>query len=523
MAAEVIPIGRWGKTAKKRAAKAELKRRAWRELRQRDPEAFRARVAADIRTGFGDKQGEVDDSLQKGLRYVALCCSRRAGKTNFLAKLIVLALLDAQHNEAVFFVADTLQRGKGLIWKEVEKLVDRYQLPWKLKENEGQIHTPAGAALFLLGLNQQRQATKSARGFKAVLYLLDEAQDQDHLLKPLLAAVSPALSDRRGAFIVAGTPGWAEAGTWYEWVHGLAGGFKSIGWTVRENEKFPLDRYGGDVEVMLAEQRKAAGWDENHPDYLREWLNIWAVDPTQLVCEYVGSRNGIAALPKSYGRHWRHVIGIDYGWDDAAAWVVVAANPYGPERVVVHAEAHAKLDNDEAAAVTTRLVKQFETTNVVCDPAGGGKTFFETFNRRYGQKLKCQIRAANKLGKADSVKWINTDLRKGRLVVLLPAAEALAKEIRQLRWKDKEAGEVLTSSVVRDDCFDAFRYAMVEIAPWVEREHTKKDQKRDEERLKKLDEARRERAVEELEREARNKAQREATKKKAAGGYSWRR
>lgn len=447
------------------AARAELRKRALRELRDKHPDAYRDEVKRQIKAGLTQKQLGVLDAMARGVRYIALCCSRRAGKTNLISKIIVLTLLDAGHNEAAFFVAPTLQIGKGLIWKEVAKLCADYCLDevWRMAEHTGEIHTPAGSAFFIQGLNKQKQGDKT-RGFKTRLLCTDESQETEHLLGPLLTATAPALADIRGVFIAAGTPGSVPQGTWYEICHGTKGGFLAFHWTVRDNEKFPRD-----VDTMLREEREREGWAEDHPEYLKEWCGIWVQDVSTLMCEFLNERNSITELPDGYSLDWRHVIGIDYGWDDLTSWVVVAANRFGPERVVVHAEAHEKLDNDEAAGITARLVERFRTSYVVCDPAGGGKTFYETFNRRYGDRLGCQIKSANKLGKVESVKVINTELRTGRLVAYLPDAEPLAAELRKLRWKNRESGDVLTSRMTRDDCFDAFRYAMVEIAPWREK------------------------------------------------------
>jgi hypothetical protein len=222
---------------------------------------------------------------------------------------------------------------------------------------------------------------------------------------------------------------------------------------------------------------------------------------------------------------------MDYGWDDAITWVVVAVNPYGPERIVVHAEGASEMDNETAADKTAELVKLFQTTYVVCDPAGGGKGFYKSFNSKYGKKLRCNIRPAYKLGKVDSTKVINTDLRcvppdndngepmfgkgKARLVLLLPAAAPLEKELKVLKWKDKQKAIVLTSKTVRDDHFDGFRYACAEIAPWqpkVEPSAEKKALKKAEKEIQ---------AKIQEDPEVRDREQRNRTAKRAANAPWW--
>lgn len=424
-----------------------------------------------ILEGLTRKQREVIEAIQGGARYIALACGRRAGKTNLIAKLLILTLLDCGHNEAVFYVAWSLKIGRGLIWKELAKLCCDYGLHdpedsrnsyWRLSENNGQIDTPDGAAFFILGLNKSRQSNLT-RGFKGRLFCVDESQDIEHLLATTLVAVSPGLTDMRGLFVAAGTGAYVKQGTWYEWSEGQRG-FLAFNWDILANERFPQDPV-----AVLREEMERNGWDETHPDFVREWRGKAVDDVDTLMCPYTAEGNAIDELPAEYSAGWRHVIGMDFGWDDAISWVVVAANPHGPERIVVHAETHNQIDNDEAADITSELVGRFDTSYVVCDPGGGGKNFFEAFNSKYGKKLGCQITAAYKIGKVDSVKVINTDLRRERLKMLLPAALPLVKEIRVLRWKDKAKGEVLTSKVVRDDAFDGFRYAYAEIAPWQEK------------------------------------------------------
>lgn len=475
----------------KEQARVEVSRRRREALtlvRVRDPSIFKDEVRRSILSSLTKKQLEVIADIKNGIRYIALACGRRAGKTNLLAKLLILTLLDCGHNEAVFYVAWSLKIGKGLIWKELEKLCHDYALDeyWRLTEHQGQIDTPDGAAFFILGLNKAKQSNLT-RGFKGRLFCVDESQDVEHLLERTHVAVSPGLSDTKGVFIAAGTGPYVTQGTWYEWSEGRKG-FKAFNWTIRENEKFPQD-----PEETLREWLEQNECDETHPDFIREWMGKAANDVTTLICEYIAERNSITELPEEYSLEWKHIIGMDYGWDDAITWEVVAVNPYGPERIVVHAECHSEMDNDSAADKTAELVRQFDTTHVVCDPAGGGKGFYKTFNSKYGKTLGCQITAAYKLGKVDSTKVINTDFRcmppenengetmfgpgKARFVLLLPAAAPLEKELKVLKWKNKQKGEVLTSKTVRDDNFDGFRYACAEISPWQAKEEPTPEKK----------------------------------------------
>lgn len=464
--------------------RAELRRRTWIALRDSHPKAYLDEVERHLRASLTRKQREVLAALEAGHTYIALCAARRAGKTTFLAALIVLKLLRAGHNEQVTYVAESLQTGKRLIWREIVRLVETYHLPWMLRDNTGEILTPAGAQFVIRGLNKMKQSNVG-RGLKSILFCIDECQDYEHLLKPLLLAVGPSLMDTGGAFIAAGTPGHAPQGTWFDWCHGKEGGFYAFPtWTIRENEKFPRD-----PELALAAERARMGWTVEHPDYQREHLGLWITDTSQFILEFrsglAPDGNVITELPAHYSLHWKHVIGMDFGWNDSCAWTVLALDPFSSLRIAMHAEVHAKVDNDTAAEITKRLVERFRTKTVLCDPSGGGINFYEgTFNPRYAKDTGCSIRGARKTGKLERVRTMNTELRKGRLLLYLPpegdiSAAPLAHEIRVLRWKKREKAEVLTSPTMRDDCFDSFGYAFAEIAPRKPKKKTEEDEVRE--------------------------------------------
>ena len=462
-------------------AAAEIGRRARAQLALvRDTPEFKAWVSDDIDAGLHPAQHE---AAKSHARFKAYCCSRRAGKTSVVAREIVKALQKARRKQWVLFIAPTLEIGKDLIWAELEELHDHYQLGWTLREDRGYLETPAGAKFRIVGLDKLKQVAK-LRGYDVVLFVTDETQTYEHLLAPLLDAVSPALTGRRGTWISAGTPGPALRGFWYDLCHG-GEGFVTFHWTILDNTKNP--RPGAEV---LREERERRGWGEDHPTYRREWLGEWVEDANYLVCEYATERNAIAALPADYGPHWKHVIGIDYGYVDPCAWVVLALDPYSRRTVVVHNEERARLTNDQAADVTKALVVQYQTTHVVCDPAGGGKAFFETFNARFGKQLGCQIRHADKVDLLGSISLLNTELRSlvregpggGRMTVVAHAAPNLVHQLGLLRWKDDRREAVLEGVLYPDHSFDALRYALIEIAPWAVKKRP--DEKTPEERAR---------------------------------------
>jgi hypothetical protein len=454
-------------------ARKELQRRARAaiaKVRDENFEEFCRGVERDIKNDLHAKQLDVVQLIEAGTRFISLCCSRRAGKTYLLACLIVLKLLTAGFHQAVFFVAPTMDIGKDLIWDDVQRIHDLYGLGWKLSEREGEIHTPSGASFHIIGLNDKKQTGKT-RGYDMVMCLCDETQEIEHLLRPFIVATMPALAARKGVFVASGTPGIARRGYWYGLCHGQTPqerqGFVHRHWDLRDNPKLPRN-----AEEIHAEELARNGWTREHPTFQREWLGLWVDDHNFLVVEYASKRDDLSALPDEYSLAWKHVIGIDYGYNDAVAWLVITMHPYTGYRYFVHAEKLTHATYDDAAERTKTLVQQYATTNVVCDPAGGGKPFYETFNRKYGTETGCTIRSAHKVAGSivESVRFLNTELRCTRLKLVQPACTALSDEISVIRWKDEWHNEILESTEYPQDAFDAGRYALMETIAWKTKE-----------------------------------------------------
>lgn len=444
-------------------AAEELHRRAKAELllRQHTPEFRKAVQRAVIERGrtdtppFAQQRRVLDDNS----RLLTLCCSRRAGKTEVLGRLAARELERCKHGEWVVFGARTLGIAKDLIWAELHALNERYCFGWKINDSDLSITTLRGGRFRLFGVDD-KQSVEKVRGKKYRLVICDEASTYELHLKELVqASFDPGTKDINGVIILSGTPGYVKAGYWYE-ASQLPGPWSKHHWTIFDNPHIK------DVEKKLRDTREMFGWDEDHPTYVAEYLGQWVDNSTLLVCDYLESRNAVDRLPDHYNLTWRHVIGIDFGSVDACAWEVIAVDPHSGERYVVEDFAQSGLVGDEPVEITRDLVKRYETTYVVCDPGGGGKFFFETFNAKHAQEMGCHIRAADKHDLLGSIRLLNAELRTGRLKFLQPKCAGTSADLKRLLWRDERRDKMIGGPAFPHDRFDALRYGLLETVAW---------------------------------------------------------
>lgn len=447
------------------AAAEELNRRARAELLLRqNTKAFRKAVRKAVidygRTStqpFAAQRRVFDDNS----RLIALCCSRRAGKSELLGRLISSTLTECGHNEWVVFGAKTLGIAKDIIWADLHAINERFCLGWKINDSDLSITTPRGGRFRLFGVDD-KQSVDKVRGKKYRLVICDEASTYSlHLKELVLKAFDPGTKDLDGRIILSGTPGYVKDASdyWYA-ASQLDGPWSKHHWTIFDNPHM------GDVEEKLRKTREMFGWDEDHPTYIAEYLGRWVDNSSLLVCDYIESRNGVSELPKHYNLTWRHVIGIDFGSVDACSWTVIAVDPHSGDRYVVEDFAQSGLVGDEPVEITRDMVARYDTTYVVCDPGGGGKFFFETFNAKWAQTMQCHIRPADKQDLLGSIRLLNAELRMERLKFLLPKAEKTTTDIKRLLWKDERRDRLIEGPTFPHDRFDSLRYAVNETIAW---------------------------------------------------------
>lgn len=417
----------------------------------------RKRIRKRIRKELHARQLRV---LRDPCRFIAMLCSRRAGKTELCARMIALALLDSGANEWVIYAARTASIAKDLIWIHLEGLNERFKLGWQMQAHLGLITTPTGACFRVLGVDKKKEVQK-IRGYKVRLAIFDEASTyQEHLEELVKDCAEPALMDLGGRLVLSGTPGVVCEGYWFDASTGEMPKYSVHHWTVRENPLFPRD-----VEEALREVRENNQWTEEDATYRREYLGEWVEDASALVYKFVGERNALEELPEAFDAStWLCTLGIDFGMTDECAWVVIGSPRHSKDMFVLHAEKHSELLPDQAAALTSTLIERFRPVRIVGDGGGVGKPYIQEFNRRWAHGQGISVSLAEKVDKVGAISLLNGDLRGGgekegtaRIRLLLPAAKELASEIKQLCWLD--AAHTKENPSFPNHCADAFLYA----------------------------------------------------------------
>ncbi len=440
----------------------ELAARARAELEKRraTPE-FKAGVVKQLRAGAFDKQLKVLDDPS---RRIAVCCSRRAGKSELAAIMIAIELINAGHNEYCLFAARTLTRARQIIWAILEKINDDYGLGWHMTAHHGAITTTSGAAFFLLGVDD-RNSIEKVRGSKYRLAICDEASTYEELLKPLIDdCIGPGTMDfdPTGRIIICGTPGYSLAGYWYSLATGQVPGWSHHYWTLLENPYMP------NPQKILAEERERQGWDENEPTYRREYLGQWIADESALVYSAIEGRNTVTldAMPQPpAGKTWEQwireewsvTVAADIGFVDAFAVVALGSPPHSKDCYFLECQTQSGLRADEQAAYIQSFRDKYAPERTVMDVGGAGKLVHGEFNSRYGHLAGGPAAPALKTEKNAAIGMMCTDLRIGRIKALIPGALALFKEWSTLTWSDDEKTKV--SKHQANHCSDAGLYA----------------------------------------------------------------
>jgi hypothetical protein len=383
---------------------------------------------------------------------------RRGGKTYAMQTMAVLAA--AQHPGAVIpiFERSSTCMAADTMWKSLIKFDATYKLGFQWHHTYKVATAPNGASIQILGADTIEQADK-ARGSKHPVVIVDEAQSfRDFVLRYLLEEVCvPATMDYDGSVVVSGTPGLNPTGKFWE-LCCRSEGWSRYHWTVLDNPTVgPKDlddaaRRQWRVD-WLQRELDSNGWSWSTPKVQREYLGEWVAATDDRMYAFTRERNVIAEMPRlAAGTSWTYFLGLDLGFNDPCAFVVLARRPNDPNCYVVESYEETELVPSAVAEHVQRLRARYTFRDIIVDTGGYGKGVAMEMERTF----RIPLTPALKRNKRAHVELTSGDLADARLLVVGEHNRALVDDFIALPWDDKRED---AQPGYRDHLPDALLYA----------------------------------------------------------------
>ena len=329
----------------------------------------------------------------------AAICSRRSGKSYAAGRYLIKECLEADGTMCVY-IARTREAAKRILWSSLKEANQRFRLGIKFNNADLVATFPNGSQVMFTGANDASDVDK-LRGAAFSLAVLDEAAFFNINLKELVNEVlTPALLDRDGSLVMISTPNSSCYGFFYDVTEKGFYNFSVHRWTVKNNPymQHAVRAIQKDIDNGIL--------NPSDPSYKREYLGVWVRDNQEIVYNY-SQDNLFEDRPVS--DEWEYVLGIDLGYHDATAFVVVAWTPDYPSLYVIDEYKQSKMLTSEVEEKIHRFMCDYDFTAIVMDTGGGAsKMVMETFKQRTGLPIKPAHKSGDKVG---MIKLMNSELK----------------------------------------------------------------------------------------------------------------
>lgn len=398
-----------------------------------------------------------DESL-----FVTALTSRRAGKTTACA--LDLLYTAAKYPKSVcLYVTLARTNAKKIIWPMLLELNDTLKIGAEANISDLSLKFPNGSMVYCSGAATSSEIVRFL-GLGLKLVYVDEAQDFGNYLEQLIDRVLvPACFDNKGKIKLIGTPPPVPVGYFItshkpqlkpNYDPTLEDQWSHHEWNMFENPWIEKKR-GETPEQVLEQELKRRGVDESDPTIQREIFGRLVVDSRRLVIEYDYRRNDFESLPP--GKYY-HVMGIDLGYKDADALVVIGYSDNSATTYLIDELVTPKQGLTELVGQIEKLRTIYQPHKLVMDTGGLGLKIAEEIIRRY----RIPVVAAEKTRKFETIELFNDALRTGRF--LARKTSRFASDAMLLEWDmDKlRPDRKAISERFHSDIVDATLYAFRE-------------------------------------------------------------
>ncbi len=408
-----------------------------------------------------DSFGEQTNFIKHPSKMKALLGTRRVGKSYTAGIYLLQTALERAGTSSVY-IGLTRDQAKRIMWQDVLKnLINKYKLDAKINETELTITLANGSIIYVLGVDDSESEKDKLLGKKYALCVIDEAASYTIDLHQLIYKVlKPACSDLAGTICLVGTPDDRKDTIFYNLTRDLPvdppqqvqrDGWEVFTWSTKDN---PHMRRQWEETIRELERDNPSIHEE--PWFQQHYLGKWVVDISNKVYRYDPHRNGWNGILPDYGwKPWQYVLGIDLGFNDATALVLLAYHENDPHTYIVKADKWRGLTISDAADKIRLWMSDYPIGYFIVD--GANKQAVEEIVRHH----QLPLQAADKHDKVSFIRIMNSGFGTGKIKVFSLNCQPLVEEYDKTIWNRRamERGIYKEDLSFHPDCADAALYA----------------------------------------------------------------
>lgn len=405
---------------------------------------------------FFKEQREVLYEINHSKR-IAVCCSRRAGKTDLASGAINIAAMIP--NTRIIYVNLTYTNALNQIFDNtVERSEKSGLVITNSSKSSGEIEWANGSSLRICGNSNNAEIDK-LRGEKRVsLVIIDEFFHQRNMEYAINEVINPLMVDISNSTILClGTPPRIPK-TYGERVWTTEKGWKKFHWTASDNP------YINNFEEFIDDICKSKGISKDAPFIQREYYGIIGMYDKEAQV-MVGYKTYNTDTPLDFVPD-KIAIGVDFGFQDSNSIIALA---YNNEKARVIEE--RKFNRAAASEIIKQISEVYSNSkkfliennknanindvNIYCD-TNAKEIVYELYSV---QKLPAYC--AYKFNKALAISQMSEFCRTGQIVV--PADGILSDEFDRILYKRDDEDNILPEideDLYHGDAFYALLYAV---------------------------------------------------------------
>jgi len=237
--------------------------------------------------------------------------------------------------------------------------------------------------------------------------------------------LKPAMADLRGTICLMGTSSNFTRGLFYDVTTGAEAGWSLHTWSAHDNPYVAKE-----WQEELDDIAKLRPLYKETPQFRQWYLNEWVVETDKLVYKFDESRNLYRELPKASIDGWVYVLGVDTGWEDDNAFVLLGYHEHLPTAYIIKTYNKNHMTFDQVVVKINEFMsdKDYPISKVIID--GANKQGIESMKVR----SSIPFEYADKTGKVDFIEILNGDLIQAKLKIHY-ACQTLRDELMGLVWK----------------------------------------------------------------------------------------